>query len=255
MAYTFSKAMGTANSYGDFINPVCSRCADYRRLAFDRTHVMVINYDWRIPGLKDGNWLFKSIVNGWQVTGITQFISGQPEDVGAGISNINTNQRLGGSWTEATRGFFTSDPNLSKTADKYFNYEAIRLPTIAQALAQKGAYPRNFLSRPGVNNTDLSLFKNFGLGRGDTPRSIQLRVEAFNVFNHAQFSDMNRGVTWSSFATYLTDQQASSTTILNVRNGANGATSRLGNGVGEVNGLQGVVSGNRVIQLAVKIYF
>ena len=66
---------------------------------------------------------------------------------------------------------------------------------------------------------------------------------------------MNRGVTWSSFATYLTDQQASSTTILNVRNGANGATSRLGNGVGEVNGLQGVVSGNRVIQLAVKIYF
>ncbi len=255
MAYTFSKAMGTANAYSDFINPVCSRCADYRRLAFDRTHVMVINYDWRIPGLKDGNWLFKSVVNGWQVTGITQFISGQPEDVSAGISNINTNQRLGGSWTEASRGFFTSDPNLSKTADKYFNYEAIRLPTIAQALAQKGAYPRNFLSRPGVNNTDLSLFKNFGLGRGDTPRSIQLRVEAFNVFNHAQFSDMNRGVTWNSFATYLTDQQASSTTILNVRNGANGATSRLGNGVGEVNGLQGVVSGNRVIQLAVKIYF
>lgn len=254
LAYTFSKAMGTANTYSDFINPVCSRCADYRRLAFDRTHVAVINYDWRIPGLKNNNWLAKSVINGWQITGITQFISGQPEDVGAGINNINTNQRLGGSWTEASRGFFTSNPNLSKTLDKYFNYESIRLPTVTQALAAKGAYPRNFLSRPGVNNTDLSLFKNFDLGN-DSARKIQLRLEAFNVFNHAQFSDMNRSVTWSSFATYLTDQQASSTTILNVRNGSTGATSRIGNGVGEVNGLQGVVSGNRVIQLAVKIYF
>ncbi len=53
MAYTWSKAMGTTNTYTDFINPVCSRCADYRRLAFDRTHIAVINYDWRLPGLKD----------------------------------------------------------------------------------------------------------------------------------------------------------------------------------------------------------
>ncbi len=254
LAYTYSKAMGTANAYGDFINPVCSRCADYRRLAFDRTHLAVINYDWRLPGLKNQNWLLKSAVNGWQITGITQFISGQPEDVNAGINNININQRLGGSWTEASRGFFTADPNISKTRDKFFNYETIRLPTVAQALAQKGAYPRNFLIRPGVNNTDLSLFKNFDLGN-DSKRNLQLRVEAFNVFNHAQFSDMNRNVTWSNFNTYLADQQASSTTILNLRNGSQGATSRIGNGVGEVNGLQGVVSGNRIIQLAVKIYF
>src|SRR5262245_10401991 len=155
LAYTWSKAMGTTNAFTDFINPVCSRCADYRRLGFDRTHIMVINYDWRLPGLKDANRLIKGVVNGWQVTGITQFISGQPEDVNAGIDNINVNQRLGGSWTEFTRGYFTSDPNQSKERDKYFNWEAIRLPSVAEALAAKGAYPRNFLSRPGINVTDL----------------------------------------------------------------------------------------------------
>ena len=253
MAYTYSKAMGTANAYGDFINPVCSRCADYRRLAFDRTHVMIVNYDWRLPTLKDGNWLVKGAVNGWQITGITQFLSGQPEDVSAGINNININQRLGGSWTEASRGFFSGDPNASKDALKYFNWETTRLPSVAEALAAKGAYPRNYLSRPGINVTDLSLFKNFGFGEGK--RNLQLRVEAFNVFNHAQFSDMNRGVTWNNFQAYLDGRQATSTNILNVRGSTLSGNPRLGNGVGEFNGLHGAVSGNRVIQLAVKFYF
>lgn len=257
LAYTYSKAMGTANAYGDFINPVCSRCADYRRLAFDRTHVMVINYDWRLPGLKDANWLLKGVVNGWQVTGITQFLSGQPEDVSAGIVNLSINQRLGGSWTEATRGYFTADPNQSKDRDKYFNWEAIRLPSVKEALAAKGAYPRNFLSRPGINVTDLSFFKNFPLG-GDSDRSLQLRVEMFNVFNHAQFSDMNRGVTFNMAATladFIGKEQAGSTNIQNVRGSTLQGNPRLGNGVGEVNALHGAVSGNRVIQLAVKLFF
>lgn len=254
MTYTYSKAMGTANTYGDFINPVCSRCADYRRLAYDRTHLTVINYDWRVPGLRDGFWLLKGITNGWQVTGITQFISGQPEDVTASIANINANQRLGGSWTEATRGFFTGDPNQSKEITKYFNWEGVRLPSIAEALAAKGAYPRNYVSRPGINVTDLSLFKNFSLGN-DTARSLQLRVEMFNVFNHAQFSDMNRSVTWNSFNAYLADRSAATANINNVRGSTLSGNPRLGNGVGEINALHGAVSGNRVIQLAVKIFF
>ena len=155
----------------DFISPVCSRCANYRRLAFDRTHVAVINYDWRLPGLKDANWFLKGVINGWQITGITQFISGQPEDIGAGISGINLGQRLGGTWTEAVSGYFNGEPNASKEREKYFNWETTRLPSIAEALAAKGAYPRNYLSRPGINVTDLSVFKNFPLG-GDTDVGI-----------------------------------------------------------------------------------
>ena len=42
---------------------------------------------------------------------------------------------------------------------------------------------------------------------------------------------------------------------MNVRNGSQGATSRIGNGVGEVNALDRAVSRNRIIQLAVKIFF
>jgi len=254
LAYTYSKAMGTSNNYGDFINPICSRCADYRRLDFDRTHLMVINYDYRVPGLKNAFWLLKGVTNGWQVTGITQFISGQPQDVGAGISGINLSQRLGGTWTESVRGYFTGNSNASKERYKYFNWETIKLPSPTEALALKGAYSRTFLSRPGLAVTDLSVFKNFQLG-GDSSRNLQLRLEMFNVFNHPQFNNMNTSVTWNSFNAYLADRSAATANINNVRGSTLSGTPPVGNGVGEFNGLSGTVAGNRVIQLAVKIFF
>lgn len=263
VAYTWSKVMGTANADGDFINPVCSRCADYRRLAFDRTHNLVISYDWRLPALGTrlgDNWFTRGTLNGWQLTGISTFISGQPEDVNVSIANQNFNQRVSGSWTEASRGLFTSDPQSDRNREKYFNWEAVRLPTIAEALAAKGAFPRNYVERPGIRVTDLSVFKNFPLG-SDSQRNLQLRVEMFNVFNTPQFSDMNRTVQFNiagDFSDYLQKQQASAATIRNVRGGAANATpatSPLGGAVAELNALHGSVSDRRVIQLAVKIFF
>jgi len=118
-----------------------------------------------------------------------------------------------------------------------------------------------------------------------------VRVEAFNVFNHPQFSgfsgsptlnvcgnfsnpwdftatannptDAQRNTTCRSFATF---QNASASAVQlpngntlypaqNVRGASLSGNPRLGNGLGEFNGLSGVVTPNRVIQLAVKIYF
>jgi hypothetical protein len=278
MAYTWSKAMGTANTYTDFINPICSRCVDYRRLNFDRTHLMVINYDWRLPGLRDANPLIKGVTNGWQVTGITQFISGSPAQAGIGIPNVNLNQRINGSWTEGLGALFTDDIKRSSDPNKAFNWEDLRLPTVSEALKLRGQYPAGYMSSPGINVTDLSVFKNFGLG-GDGKRSLQLRLEMFNVFNHAQFSGFSSGATFNvcsnfnnptdltntcrGFGTFPTASSAPVTLpngnrlfpIQNIRGSSLSGNPRLGNGIGEYNGLSGTVSGNRIIQLAVKIYF
>ena len=53
-----------------------------------------------------------------------------------------------------------------------------------EALGQLGNAPRRFFYGPGIENTDLTLIKNLHLAAG---RSLQVRVEAFNVFNHPQF--------------------------------------------------------------------
>ena len=59
------------------------------------------------------------------------------------------------------------------------------------------AWANAYLRNPGINNTDLSIFKNFYIGDPDKGRQIQLRLEAFNVFNHTQFSGINTGTALS----------------------------------------------------------
>jgi hypothetical protein len=254
MAYTWSKALGTASDVeGNFINPICSRCYDYRVLSFDRTHTMVINYLYDLPKLKADNWFAKGIVNGWQLTGITQFLSGQPTELGFGIPNININQRISGSWTEGPRPIITGDaqPTIEKT--NALDYTQIRMPNI-----NPGPQPRSIVRRPGINVTDLSVFKNIPLG-GDSARYIQLRLEMFNVFNHAQFDSINQGLTFEvqgNFSNYTAVQQGGLNSLRNIRGGTlSPGTGRLGLTLGEYSGQPGYVSPNRTMQLAVKIYF
>jgi hypothetical protein len=263
-AYTWSKALGTASAAeGEFINIVCSRCYDYRTLSFDRQHILNINYLWDIPRLRTDNWFLKGAFNGWQVTGVSQFMSGTPRELGFGIQGINTNQHITGSWTEGARPIIVGNAQPSISFEKGFDFTAIRMPNL-----NPGPQPRSIIRNPGINVTDLSVFKNFNFS-GEGSRYLQLRLEMFNVFNHAQFDGFNSGLTFfpnTSFAVtngvpqflsnYRDFQQASASTILNVRGGARPPGNvQFGNGVGEFNGVPGYVSGNRIIQMAVKIYF
>jgi hypothetical protein len=47
-----------------------------------------------------------------------------------------------------------------------------------------GTAPRRFFYGPGIYNFDMALQKNVPLSES---KSLEFRLEAFNVFNHAQF--------------------------------------------------------------------
>jgi hypothetical protein len=53
-----------------------------------------------------------------------------------------------------------------------------------QPLGTPGNVPRRFFAGPGLENWDMALLKDT---RVKESISIQFRLEAFNVFNHAQF--------------------------------------------------------------------
>ena len=53
--------------------------------------------------------------------------------------------------------------------------------------------PRNFGRRPNIFNNDLAFFKNFSWRE---KRSIQLRWETYNLFNHTNFSDLDGALTF-----------------------------------------------------------
>ena len=61
----------------------------------------------------------------------------------------------------------------------------------APANGSFGNFRRNSIYGPGVNNWNMSLFKNFNFTES---MRIQLRFEAYNVFNHTQWANINNGL-------------------------------------------------------------
>jgi hypothetical protein len=53
-----------------------------------------------------------------------------------------------------------------------------------------GNAPKDPIRGPGVNNWDISVFKNFRIG-GEKGVSMQYRLEMYNAFNHTQFSGVD----------------------------------------------------------------
>jgi hypothetical protein len=110
-----------------------------------------------------------------------------------------------------------------------------------------------YLRNPGINNQDLALAKSFPIGK-EGKHSLQLRVEAFNVFNHTQFSGVNRTTNIvnglgqaANNAQFFNNYTG--LTITNNTRGSSGAT--LGTFFGEYNAARDP----RILQLAAKFYF
>ena len=53
---------------------------------------------------------------------------------------------------------------------------------------------RNILIGPGLFNTDFGLFKRFTVDRTGRRREVQIRLEAFNVFNAPHYAQPNATV-------------------------------------------------------------
>jgi hypothetical protein len=102
-----------------------------------------------------------------------------------------------------------------------------------------------------MQNWDISIFKNIPLGSNEQ-RYLQLRLEAFNVFNHPNFQGVS--LPW-----YMNSPSGSTPAELVIpTRPANTPVSSgepLGKYFGEYNSQYGGVGGPRVLQLAAKIYF
>ena len=106
-SYTWSKAMATAQSGGtndnSFVRPdQFNRMANYGPASFDRRHVLAINYVYNTPKCRFGNFATRLITDGWQISGVTQALTGSPFTPGFSISGAG-NQNITGSNTEGAR--------------------------------------------------------------------------------------------------------------------------------------------------------
>jgi hypothetical protein len=185
-AWTWSKSMDyVSNDFAAVADIVPIKIWNYGKSDFDRTHIVQINWLWDVPGLTKlvKNNVAGAIGDHWQISGIASFISGAPS--GISLSTTTGLDIPGGG--DGVRPLVTGNaiiPKSDRTLLHYFDTSVFAIPAIGTA----GNAPRDVVRGPGTNNFDMTLFKNFPIR---DRVNVQLRFEAFNAFNHTQFSGMN----------------------------------------------------------------
>ena len=203
-SYTWSKAMNETDSDGTAIGYAYDRKRDYAPAGFDREHVFNFDYVYELPSVKSENGFLKATANGWTLAGITRFWSGTPINIGA---NGDTGTLAGSSGQRADYLGGAVYPD-TQTRFNFFNPLAFGRP----AQGTLGNLGRNALRGPGINNWDISLYKNTRI----TERvSAQLRVETFNTFNHTQWSSVNGNINVPNPSTAVTASTAGSSGQVN----------------------------------------
>jgi hypothetical protein len=199
MNYTFSKSLGirgenSSNGVGDPTNIK----NDYGVLPNDRTHLFNAAYSYQEGSVVHGNKLLAGVVNGWQISGITQFQSGVPlqaqnssnfgmggsflpgqvlpngvSAAGVGLSNA----LVTGSPDINMQPILTCDPSKGLAKNQYINGNCFAPPGVGH----NGSFIFPYIKGPAFFDSDLSLFKNFQISES---KKVQFRFSAYNFLNH-----------------------------------------------------------------------
>ncbi|MBI4477253.1 MAG: carboxypeptidase regulatory-like domain-containing protein, partial [Acidobacteria bacterium] len=173
VSYTLSKATGLASGNGD--NPLAAEGITPNQsfdrdffigpLSYDRRHVLVTTWTYRVPFLRDRRTLAGYLLGGWEISGKTRWQSGQYLTAdGSTSTGTRRADYLGGE---------ISLPGGERSEDRWFNTDVFA----RAADGQRGNAKVGMIQGPHWNQWDVSLRKYFPLqGR----KKIGLRADVFN---------------------------------------------------------------------------
>jgi outer membrane receptor protein involved in Fe transport len=188
-SYVFGKALdnGSSSFSGSFTNPF-----RWARSAYDRTHNFVVSYLYDFPNRRFSGGL-NSVLNGWGISGITEFRSGLPMDINQSVDTTLTGRYLLGN-PDFVGPYIRLDPRkhqtivvdgTPQTGNFFFNpnaFHAVAVDDYKQA--RPGTLGRNVCDGPGLGLWSVSIIKRFRISE---PHQIVFRSDIRNVFNHANF--------------------------------------------------------------------
>ena len=188
VGYTYGKCMDNASGLQEGVNPFDPK-RSIGLCIFDVTQNFVASYETQLPFDRafhaTSGWANK-LAAGWSVSGITSFVTGLPVTMSESDDNSFTGTQGGEAQIDLPdfsggKVLATTNPRNGGT---YFDTSLFS----PEALGTIGNSRRRFFHGPGLNNWNVALLKNTMLTESKT---LQFRAEAFNVFNHAQFSAQN----------------------------------------------------------------
>ncbi|HXW93349.1 MAG TPA: carboxypeptidase-like regulatory domain-containing protein [Terriglobales bacterium] len=239
VAYTFSRSFDYISNFengGELfaspgLNPYDIR-QNYGPSTNDAPQRLVANFMYTLPFYKYGHH-WKMLTDGWDITGIATFQSGFPVQVTSnGYNDLQWSypdayyQPPGHAQLTGKAVSISHNPRNSTIGglqNMWVNPAAFAIPTTGTI----GDANRNPFYGPGLNFWDMALLKNLQFTES---KYLQLRLETFNTFNHANFAPPN------------------STAGTNVVGNAN---------FGQITSVQQITTNGdgRVVQLGAKLYF
>ena len=190
--YTFSKCLDNASGLQESIYPFNPQLS-VALCNFDVTQNFVFSYNWILPfdRFVSKGWE-KRVLEGWSLSGITNFATGLPIT----ISENDDNSLIGANAAPVDVPNFAGGPVLGNTNPRknqpYFNIGSFT----NEEIGQFGNSRRRFFHGPGLNNFNMALAKTTKITES---KELQFRVEAFNLFNHAQFYNPTGEINSSAF--------------------------------------------------------
>jgi hypothetical protein len=199
-SYTFSRNIDTTQAstfFSDGTNGTTTAFPEFPGFKYNKgladyhaKHNWVMNFTWEIPFARNLEGVAKTVFDGWQLSGINNARSGNPLTVfvQANRSRSLWQPSLGpgiGRDRASIASGFTYETAVTGKPDQYFNPAAFVLP----AAGTLGSTGRGAFIGPNLRTFDLAAVKNTRITRwlGEAG-NLQLRLEAFNLFNRANFA-------------------------------------------------------------------
>src|SRR6266436_3743153 len=255
--YTYAKAMDNATNdlNTSAVNPRRPESSfnlanEWSRSSLDVTHKVGLTWLYDLPKYKFDNRILRGAANGWQWSGSYLFHSGQPVTIQSGTdSNGNLDAagdraifsaagtgNTGSTVVTVCRDSTTGATSVSNCgAANTVGYMAVNsnaryIQAGVGALSNLG---RNTFNSPYFNVWNMSILKNNQF----TERfNLQIRVDAFDVFNHRQY-------TFGQLSVLGTNTNALSQGYANLTSGSAFLNQFLFNG------------GSRTVQLGIKLTY
>ena len=186
LTYVLAKGFDTASSDptsqgAQTANPLD---LDGERAENQRRHTLRAFFTYELPLLRDRTNLLGRLAGGWRLSGSARVRTGRP-------LNVVLNQDWNFDGVSGDRPDLVSPIGYPRTVEpdggvRWFDKSAFALPGRGIDHNTFGTVPRNAVFGPGDWLVDLALLKDFRIGGR---RSVQVRFEAYDLFNHHNLDD------------------------------------------------------------------
>jgi len=146
--------------------------------SFDRRNNFSINGVYELP------FHGHRLIEGWQIADLFGFHTGLPFTVVCGFDCLGLGEQNSANYVNINPGVDLSKVVQPGNINHYFNTTAFSL----QPLGTLGNERRFMFYGPSLTNNDLAVVKNTKIREN---MNLQIRVEAFNLANHPNFSNPN----------------------------------------------------------------